>query len=143
MFVSFGKPLSDGGAIIDSSEIPALDAEFWRRQTEAIEPAAFEELSEQEIDDMFDATSAIIDEDLLRFDPMVHYFAAHFEDGDQRRIEIEREIAHSAKRDFAWMTIELALNAPGFFLNLKPWYDAGRWPHGWDGNYPGGKPIVT
>ncbi|MCA9136906.1 MAG: hypothetical protein KDB00_09105 [Planctomycetales bacterium] len=143
LFVSFGQPLSDRRAKLDPSEIPTLDAQFWGRQTEALESTALRKFSDREIDGVFDQTSEIIDEDLLRFDPMVHYFRAYFADGDETRIAIEKEIAHAAKRDLAWMTIELLLDQQGFFTDLRTWYDAGRWPHGWIGNYPDGQPIVT
>ena len=143
LFVSFGEELADANAVLDSSEIPSLDTEFWRRHTTTVESIALTSLSDGEIDDIFGQTAAIIDEDLLRFDPMVQYLGSRFADGDHLRIQIEQEIAHAVKRDLAWLTIELLLDAPGFFTCLKTWYDAGRWPHGWDGSYPAGKPVVT
>lgn len=96
-------------------------------------------MSDAHIDRVFDAVTAVINEDLRRFDQLIAYYGRFAPDGDETRIEWERLAAEALKRDLAWAACELLAGAPGFFTNLLPWYDRGRWPIGWDGEYPAGR----
>ncbi len=140
---SFGDPTPVEGVQIDEAPIPELAYEFWSSQTKSLEKIALAELSDSSIDAIFEEVTLIIDEDLLRFDPMVHFFAQHYPDGDPFRIELEREVALCVKRDLSWMTVEQVLGKGGFFSHLRGWYNLGRWPHGWIGQYPSGVVLLT
>jgi hypothetical protein len=112
-----------------------LDAAFWSERTHEVEAAVRGHLTDPQIDSIIDDVAAVIDENLRRFDPLVAYYGRFAPDGDQTRIEWEREAAHSVKRDLAWAACERAVGEPGFFYGLLPWYDRGRWPVGWAGAY--------
>ncbi|MBL8891841.1 MAG: hypothetical protein JNL67_17835 [Planctomycetaceae bacterium] len=122
---------------------PALNYAFWSARTHETESLAMRSLSDAEIDSLFDSVAAIIDKDLRRFDPLVACFGKLLPDGDEDRIEAEREIAHCVKRDLAWAVIEKAIGVNGFFCGLLQWYDQGRWPHDWEGAFPEGHIIVA
>jgi hypothetical protein len=99
-------------------------------------------MADPEIDSIFDQVAAVVDENLSRFDALVNYYGRFFPDGDPIRIDYEREGAHSVKRDLAWAAIERAVGEPAFFCGLLPWYDRGRWPCRWLGQYPTGHVLV-
>ena len=125
--------------VIGPSDAPVcLDATFWSQRTHEVEARARQHLTDSEIDSVIDQVAAVIDEDLLRFNHLVSYYGRFFPDGDPGRIRIERETAHSVKRDLAWAATERAIGEPAFFCALLPWYDRGRWPCGWVGEYQGG-----
>lgn len=118
------------------------DSDFWLERTQEAETEARLALSETEIDCIFDDVASVIDEDLGRFDPLVAYYGRFLPDGDAARIEIEREAAHCIKRDLAWAAIERANRGPSFFSGLLSWYEQGRWPIAWAGDYPDGHVLV-
>jgi hypothetical protein len=111
-------------------------------RTHEAEAHARRHLTDVEIDGIIDEVAAVIDENLLRFDALVAYYGLFFPDGDPGRIEDEREAAHSVKRDLAWAATERAIGEPAYFSDLLAWYDRGRWPVGWSGNYPAGHARV-
>jgi hypothetical protein len=119
-----------------------LNAAFWSERTHELETIARACLSDSEIDFIFDAVAAVIDENLRRFDPLVAYYAGFFSIGDPQRLDAEREAAHSAKRDLAWAAIERVVARPGFFTDLLAWYERGRWPCDWSGDYPDGHVLA-
>ncbi len=140
---SIGQP-SDSEEVIEVGASPmALDSDFWSKRTHEVEEKANRHLTVLEIDRIFDEVSGVIDENLRRFDPLVKYFARYFPDGDSNRIEDERQVAHSVKRDLAWAAVEQAIGQVGFFSKLLLWYDRGRWPCGWMGTYPSGHVLVA
>lgn len=142
LMTNIGKP-GDPLHVIGAGDFPPhLDCTFWSRRTHEIETRAREHLADAEIDRIFDEVAAVIDEDLLRFDPLIAYYARFFPDGDPERIDQEREVAHSAKRDLARAAVEHCVRQPEFFTGLLPWYDQGRWPCGWAGEYPAGRVLV-
>ena len=119
-----------------------LDVAFWSARTHEIEALARGWLADPDIDVIFDQVAAVMDEDLGRFDPVIAYFARFLLDGDPDRIAAEREMAHSVKRDLAWIAVERVVGHAGFFSRLVPWYARGRWPCGWNGEYPSGHLLV-
>ena len=138
LLTNIGKP-GDSPEVIGPSDAPVfLDVAFWSERTHEAEARARRQLTDAEIDGIIDEVAAVIDENLLRFDPLVAYYGQFFPDGDAGRIEDEREAAHSVKRDLAWAATERAIGEPGFFSCLLAWYDRGRWPVGWAGQYPAG-----
>jgi hypothetical protein len=135
---NIGKP-GDSPEVIGPTDAPVyLDVAFWSARTHEAETRARTHLKDVEIDRIIDEVAEIIDEDLLRFDPLVAYYGRFLPDGDPGRIDDEREAAHSVKRDLAWAATERAIGEHGFFTGLLPWYDQGRWPVGWAGKYPAG-----
>jgi hypothetical protein len=138
LLTNIGKA-GDSPEVIGPSSAPVyLDVAFWSERTHEIEARALRHLTDAEIDEIIDEVAAVIDENLLRFDPLVAYYGRFFPDGDVGRIEDERQAAHSVKRDLAWAAIERAIGDAGFFTDLLAWYERGRWPVGWAGNYPSG-----
>ena len=134
---------SDSAEVVGPSDTPVyLDVSFWSERTHEAEARAKRHLSDAEIDTIIDEVAAVIDEDLLRFGPVVAYYGQYFPDGDAGRIEDERQAAHSVKRDLAWAAMERAIGESGFFSDLLAWYDRGRWPVGWCGKFPAGNVRV-
>jgi len=138
MLTEMGRPGSSPELISGGDEPVYQDVTFWSARTHEAEARSRRHLTDREIDALIDEVAAAIDEDLLRFNPLIAYFGQFFPDGDPGRIEDEREAAHCVKRDLAWAALEKAIGEPGFFASLLPVYDRGRWPCGWAGAYPGG-----
>ncbi len=135
---NLGKP-GDSPEVIGPTDASVyLEVAFWSERTHEAEARARQHLTDAEIDGIIDEVAAVIDENLLRFDPLVAYYGRFFPDGDPDRMEAEREAAHSVKRDLAWAATERAIGEPGFFSALLAWYDRGRWPVGWGDTYPKG-----
>jgi hypothetical protein len=126
-----------------STEPHFLDTAFWTERTHEVEFRALQHLTDLEIDGIFDHVAGVIDEDLSRFDPLVAYYGRFASDGDPERIEWERSAAHSVKRDLAWAACEKSFGESGFFTGLLTWYERGRWPIGWKGEYPAGHISVV
>jgi hypothetical protein len=135
---NIGKP-GHSPEVVGPTDAPVyLDVAFWSERTHEAEARARKHLTDAEIDGIIAEVAAVIDENLLRFDPLVAYYGRFFPDGDPGRIDDEREAAHSVKRDLAWAATERAIGEPAFFSALLAWYDRGRWPVGWLGKYPAG-----
>jgi hypothetical protein len=143
MVVRIGTPGDTPEVVSPSNEPMFLDAAFWSERTHETEAVVRRHLTDPQIDAIIDEVAAVIDEDLLRFDPLVAYYGRFAPAGDPTRIQWEREAAHSIKRDLAWAACERAVGEPGFFCGLLPWYDRGRWPVGWVGQYPAGHAQVV
>lgn len=143
MLVNIGRP-GDSPEVIGPSDEPViLDVSFWSERTHEAESRALGHLSDPEIDGIIDEVAAVIDENLLRFDPLVAYYGRFAPDGDPDRIRCERGAAHGVKRDLAWAATERAIGEPAFFCGLLSWYDRGRWPVGWAGRFPAGHVRVV
>ena len=143
LLANIGKPDPALTGLICSELPPVLNDIFWSERTHELESAALQVLSDDSIDGIFDGITAIIDADLGRFNPLVAYFGTFLPDGDETRIQIERDVAHSVKRDLAWAVVERTIGVDGFFSGLLRWYDRGRWPYDWSGDYPAGHVIVA
>lgn len=74
------------------------------------------------------------------------YFERHPVDSHFARKTAHRglwsEVLETIKRDVAWAAIEVVLSRPRFFSFLMPYYTAGRWPCGWNGQYPDGQIVL-
>ena len=142
LLTNIGQP-GTSREIISPRNAPVYgNVPFWSARTHEAEELALVQFKESEIDQIIDDVAAVIDEDLLRFDPLIAYFARFFPDGDAGRIEDERNVAHCVKRDLAWAAIERVLKQQGFFTQILKWYDKGRWPCDWAGQYPAGHVLV-
>lgn len=139
LLVHIGTPSAAPEVLPPSDEPAFLDTTFWSLRTHETEALALRHMPDAHIDVVFEAVTTVIDADLNRFDPLIVYYGQFAPAGDEARIEWEREAAGALKRDLAWAACELLVEKPGFFTNLLPWYDRGRWPIGWDGEYPAGR----
>jgi hypothetical protein len=139
MLTDIGRPGSSPELSTPDAGPVYQDVEFWGARTHEVEARSRRHLSDGEIDAVFEEVAAAVDEDLRRFDPMIAYFSRFAPDGDEGRIEAEREVAHCVKRDLAWAAVERATGNPRFFASLRAVYDRGRWPCGWAGEYPAGR----
>ena len=71
---NIGKP-GDSPEVIGPTDAPVyLDVAFWSERTHEAEARARTHLTDAEIDRIIDEVAAVIDEDLLRFDPLVAYY---------------------------------------------------------------------
>lgn len=138
MLTQLGHPGSSPELFADGDGPVYQDVVFWSARTHEAEARSRQHLTDAEIDAVINEVAAAVDEDLLRFDPLIAYFARFYPEGDPDRLEDEREAAHAVKRDLAWAAIEKITGEPGFFTSLIPIYDLGRWPCGWAGVYPAG-----
>jgi hypothetical protein len=142
LLTNIGIP-EDSREVICSADGPVfLNVPFWSERTHELEARALQHLQEEEIDLIFNEVAAVIDENLLRFDPLIAYYSQFFPEGHPERLDAEHDAAHSAKRDLAWAAIERAIREPAFFCRLLEWYDQGRWPLSWQGDYPSGHLLV-
>ena len=82
MLVNFAQPGSSPELTTGVDQPVRLDVRFWAARTHEAEMRSRRHLSDIEIDSVFDEVTAAIDEDLLRFDPLIAYFARFFPDGD-------------------------------------------------------------
>lgn len=142
LMTNIGLPGDEPEVIRDGDTAVYLNWPFWSERTHEAEALARRHLTDPEIDRIFDEVAEVLDEDLRRFDPLIAYFREFFPEDDPGRIEDERQTAHSAKRDLAWAAIEQSVGQPGFFAALLRWYDRGRWPCSWAGEYPAGHVLV-
>lgn len=132
---------SDEPNILTTTEKPIfLNESFWSKRTHEIESCALQTLSNDDIDKVFDDVAKVMDENLDRFNPIINYFAQCYPDSEDisLRMDYETDMAHSIKRDLAWIAIEKVIGESGFFSGLLECYKAGRWPCDWDGDFPEG-----
>ncbi len=109
----------------------------WQPHTDALEKLAAEMIGNDAIDDIFETVSAALGDDIYR--EWVEFRACA---GLEEENALDNEIVDMVKRDLCWAAVEKALNKPGFFTGLLDVYRDGRFPCGWDGDYPEGKFAV-
>ena len=118
--------------------------ELWDSNTHALEVQAKTVISDSDIDDIFAKVATEIGAQVQA--GMQYYF-------DRREIKTENmemnadlglwpEILDVVLRDLAWAAVEAVIEKPGFFSALITFYSAGRWPCGWQGEYPVGRLAV-
>ena len=66
-----------------------------------------------------------------------------------KRVVEENKLPQEFVSTVQWDIVHLCMEAeyadvfpPGFFAALSYWYSQGHFPCGWDGDFPGGRPIV-
>jgi len=122
--------------------------EVWERQICALETEARASLGDHGIDSIFDSVSAAVHEQLYK--GLCFYMDRTYQDNRdgsrlrQRSVDesLYPEIMDSIKRDLSWAGVEHVILVRGFFGRLLDEYQKGRWPCSWDGEYPGGRPVV-
>lgn len=136
LLVHIGTP-SDAPEVLAPSDEPAFpDTAFWIDRTLEAEALALEHMPDAHIDAVFEAVATIFKGNHLRFVPLGTYYGRFAEIPP---LDWERDAAEAVVRDLGWAACELLAGEPGFFTSLLPWYDRGRWPIGWDGEYPAGR----
>ncbi len=109
----------------------------WEPHTDLLEKLAEEIIGGDAVDDIFKTVSAALGDDIYR---AWGDFRARA--GLEEENTLDSEIADMVKRDLCWAAVETALNKPGFFTELINVYRDGRFPCGWEGDYPNGKFAV-
>lgn len=109
----------------------------WDPQIDALEMLAEEVIGSDAVDDIFEAVSAALGEEL---------YSAWGEFRKRAGLEEENalddEIVNMVKRDLCWAAVERALGKMGFFTGLLDVYRDGHFPCGWDGDRPNGRAAV-
>lgn len=109
----------------------------WEPHTELLEKFAEEIIGSDAVDDIFETVSAALGDDIYRAWGEFRERA-----GLSEQNALDLEITDMVKRDLCWAAVEKAMNRPGFFTELLDVYRDGRFPCGWDGDYPEGRFAV-
>lgn len=109
----------------------------WEPHTELLEKLAEEIIGSDAVDDIFNVVSAALGDDIYRAWGEFRERA-----GLSEQNALDLEITDMVKRDLCWAAVERAMNKPGFFIELLDVYCGGRFPCGWDGEYPYGRFAV-
>ena len=135
-----GVQSDDSHVLIPPDEPAVLNFDFWSKRTHELEEIALNRIDDHDIDEIFCFVAEVMDDNLSRFNPIIDYFSRFYtEEMDiSLKMESETEVAHSIKRDLAWMAVEKVIGVNGFFCSLMTWYECGRWPYDWNGLYPSG-----
>ena len=143
-----GTPHSEYVVVNDAVEAfdkPELKMfELWNSKSRELEEQAYTVIGDSEIEQIFTKVAAEIGKQVQT--GMQRYF-------DRREIKTENmemnadlglwpEILDVVLRDLAWAAVEAVIEKPGFFSKLITVYSAGRWPCGWQGEYPVGRLVV-
>ncbi len=109
----------------------------WEPHTELLEKLAEEIIGEDAVDDIFEFVSAALGDEIYRAWGEFRERA-----GLSEQNALDEEITDMVKRDLCWACVEKAMNRPGFFTELLDVYRDGRFPCGYDGEYPYGRFAV-
>ena len=119
----------------------------WGPRTHALEVQAQRLLGDQNIDRIFSSVSETIHERL--YQGICSYLDRVYNATDEKRRgqrsvdeSLYPELMDSVKRDVCWSAVEHMLLVHGFFSNLLGFYQQGRWPCSWDGEYPEGQGVI-
>jgi hypothetical protein len=142
----------DSSAIIARDFVSAYDTyslnkiDTWLPQSQSLEQIARQIIGDSGIDNVFNMISHSIQNNL--YHGIEQYFARMEEtdpdfDSIGANAGIALEVMDEIKRDIAWAAVEILINQPKFFTSLLIWYERGRWPCAWKGNYPQGCIVVV
>lgn len=113
----------------------ALDV--WEPRICELEDTATEEIGDDGIDEVFEAVSNAIGDDVWK------KFGEYIERQHlNEEAAVSFELFDDIKRDIAWACVEKVLDKPGFFTMLTEIYKQGYFPCSWDGEYPLGRAVV-
>ncbi len=147
-FSQAGTPNNEYFVVNDAVEVfdkPELQMfELWNSKSRELEEQAYVVINDSEIEEIFTEVASEVGVQVQT--GMQRYF-------DRREIKTENmemnadlglwpEIQGVVLRDLAWAAVEVVIEKPGFFSNLITLYSAGRWPCGWQGEYPVGRLVV-
>lgn len=114
--------------------------QIWGYQSEEIEKKALKQLSEPQLDDIFERVSLAIGNEL--YEALCDMEDRIGEETGEDQSGIEEEILDFIKRDTAWACVEQLLNENGFFSRILQINRTGRWACSWVGQYPQGNFII-
>lgn len=139
LLVHIGTP-SDAPEVLAPSDEPAfLDRYFWLRRAAKTRASALRYMPLEHTIRVQLAVAAVLNENVSRFNPITAYYRQRNTECDFTADGWALEAASAATDDLAWAACELLAGEPGFFTSLLPWYNRGRWPIGWEGEYPAGR----
>lgn len=114
--------------------------EVWGFHCEKIEEKALKQLTDQQIDAVFEAVSLAIGNQV--YEALCDLEDRIGEETGEDQSGIEEEILDFIKRDTAWAGIEQLLNQPGFFTKIYEINREGHWACSWVGKFPKGNFII-
>lgn len=114
--------------------------EVWSQNTEAIEQKALKQLTDRQIDTIFETISLAIGNEV--YEAICDLEDRIGQDTGEDQSGIEEEILDFIKRDTAWACIEQLLHEKGFFTRVYEINRSGRWACSWVGKYPAGNFII-
>lgn len=109
----------------------------WEPHIDLLEKLAEEIIGGDAVDDIFETVSTALDEDIWN-----NWQEFRTRAGLEEENALDEEIVDMVKRDLCWAAVEKAMDRTGFFTELLDVYRDGRFPCGWDGNYPYGRFAV-
>ena len=112
----------------------------WGFNGEKIEQEALKQLTNQQIDAVFEMVSLAIGNQV--YEALCDLEERIGEEIGEDQSGIEEEILDFIKRDTAWACIEKLLNSPGFFSQVHEINRTGHWACSWVGQFPQGNFIV-
>ena len=112
----------------------------WGYNCEKIETEALKQLTDQQIDSVFETVSLAIGNQV--YEALCDLEDRIGEETGEDQSGIEEEILDFIKRDTAWACIEKLLNRPGFFSKIYEINRSGRWACSWVGKFPQGNFII-
>ena len=114
--------------------------EVWGFNSEKIEAEALQQLTDSQIDNVFETVSLAIGNQL--YEALCDLEDRIGEETGEDQSGIEEEILDFIKRDTAWACIEQLLNHANFFSRIYEINRTGRWACSWVGKYPKGNFII-
>jgi hypothetical protein len=114
--------------------------EVWGCNCEKIEEEALKQLTDQQIDNVFEVVSLTIGNQL--YEALCDMEDRIGEETGEDQSGIEEEILDFIKRDTAWACVERLLNRTGFFSQVYEINRIGHWACSWVGKYPKGNFII-
>lgn len=114
--------------------------EVWGKNSEMIEQQALRQLSNEQIDTVFEAVSLAIGNEV--YEALCDLEDRIGKESGEDQSGIEEEILDFIKRDTAWACIEQLLGDHGFFSRIYEINRNGRWACSWIGDYPQGNFII-
>jgi hypothetical protein len=138
-------------AIVVNDFVEGLDRwneammEVWGKRTQALEEKAQHAIGDAAIDYIFDDISQTIQDDLYQgIEQYLYRQSQRHVNFDETGVNsgVAVEVMFQIKRDMAWMAVEHILGELDFFTSLLLWYEQGRWPCSWSGDYPSGSIVL-
>lgn len=106
----------------------------WEPHINSLEKLAEDIIGSDAIDNIFEAVSMTLDNDIWNA-----WQSFRTRAGLEEQNALDEEITDMVKRDLCWAAVEHALDKNGFFTGLLEIYKDGYFPCGWDGEYLNGR----
>ena len=147
-FVAAGSPIESAVVAADAASgydaFDSTNSELWREQTLLLETLALESIGDEAISESFERVSSALNAKVRA--GLEAYFArrpdVNANTNSGADYGLWPEILEASLRDVSWAAVEFRMGRGGFFSEVLEYYRAGRWPCGWVGKYPEGRPVV-